>query len=36
VSVTATGKSLAGTFLGLDDDGQAIVDVGVHPLGLGV
>jgi hypothetical protein len=36
VSATATGKSLAGTFWGLDDDGQAIVDVGVEPLGLGV
>lgn len=36
VSATATGKSLAGTFWGLDDDGQAIVDVGMEPLGLGV
>jgi hypothetical protein len=36
VSATATGKSIAGIFRGLDDDGGAWVEVGVHPVGLGV
>lgn len=33
---TSTDKSLLGTFVKFDDDGGVWVDVGAHPIGLGV